>query len=73
MAHLHSDFNLGSYPGNEKEMKVGDLITWTQRNERQIGIVVAFHSTDPDTFRFWKVYHNGETEVRREGWFKVLS
>ena len=54
-------------------MKVGDLVTWTQRNERQIGIVVSFHSTDPDTFRFWKVCHNGETAIRREGWMKVIS
>ena len=54
-------------------MKVGDLVTWVQCNERQIGIVVAFHSTDPDMFRFWKVYYNGKTEIRREEWAKVLS
>ena len=54
-------------------MQVGDLITWVQCKERQIGIVVAFHLTDPDTFRYWKVCHNGEIVIRREEWMKVLS
>ena len=54
-------------------MKVGDLVTWVQRNGQQIGIVLAFHSADPDMFRFWKVYHDGKTEIRREECLEMLS
>ena len=54
-------------------MQVGDLVTWVERNKRQVGIVIAFHSADPDNFRFWKVHHNGKTELRREEGLKVIN
>ena len=54
-------------------MQVGDLVGWVERNKRRVGIVIAFHSADPDNFRFWKVNHNGKTELRREACLEVLS
>jgi hypothetical protein len=54
-------------------VQVGDLVGWTERNKRRVGIVIAFHSADPDNFRFWKVHHNGKTELRREEGLKVIN
>ena len=56
-------------------VQVGDLVTWTQRNERQIGIIVA----DPDfghkgaQSQCWSVVHNGEMTIARGEWLKVIS
>ena len=56
-------------------MKIGDLVTWVQRNGRQIGIVIAFHSADPDMYRFGHVFCNEEamTTLMKEADMKVLS
>jgi len=57
-------------------VQVGDLVTWTQRNEQQIGIIVA----DPDFARkesygaqCWSVFHDGEITIAREEWLQVLN